>query len=198
MQRILLCIVLVVCSCDLLNPDGPADEPFSLNDNDRQIYALLINTEQIKSSVSRILVVPESNFMEFNEQSDNKEIDEKVTKRLAAHYNLINADTVRWDGYPLDVGIPIRYIERHEIDSIFSIDTSGTLGSEQWHGFYAKYPDVRGYYTFSKIAYNGDSTVALASFSHLYGSLGGDWQLVAFTRESGAWKFYKYVMSIVS
>jgi len=42
--------------------------------------------------------------MGFQEQYDSGKIDDKVTNDLAAQYNRINVDTIRWDEYSLAAG----------------------------------------------------------------------------------------------
>jgi hypothetical protein len=77
---------------------------------------------------------------------------------------------------------------------------SGISAQEDpWKEFYTRFPESKhGILSFSKIAINADSTIAIAYVWWTYEFLGADGGLMSFKKENGIWKAIKYLIMIVS
>jgi hypothetical protein len=77
---------------------------------------------------------------------------------------------------------------------------SGMIAQEDpWKEFCTRFPESKhGILSFSKIAINADSTMAIAYVFWAYQMLGADGGLMSFKRENGIWKVIKYLKMVVS
>jgi hypothetical protein len=89
-------------------------------------------------------------------------------------------------------GDAMRYklISKEELDKAFN-------GGDR-QGFYKKYPDAGGVWTFSRPGYNSARNEAVLSVSHWCGSLCGTGHLYFLARQNGQWKVRNRLMLWIS
>jgi hypothetical protein len=86
--------------------------------------------------------------------------------------------------YPIDQRITFRlpcvWISDQELERIFR--------SDQWVGFYRKYPNSRGLVYLSRVGFNKKMTQALLYFAHQYDSDAGAGYLVLLNKQKNEWE----------
>jgi hypothetical protein len=83
-----------------------------------------------------------------------------------------------------------KLISKEELDKAFN--------EGDWQGFYKKYPDAGGVWTFSRPGYNSARNEAVLSVSHSCGSLCGTGHLYFLAKQNGQWKVQNRLMLWIS
>lgn len=88
--------------------------------------------------------------------------------------------------------IKTKLISKAEVDKLFG------PGGGWWEAFYKSYPNSPGLITFSNVGFNSDGSQALLYIGHSCGGLCGTGHYVLLTKNNGAWKVEKKVMTWIS
>lgn len=83
-----------------------------------------------------------------------------------------------------------KLISKEELDKAFN--------RGDWQGFYKKYPDAGGVWTFSRPGYNSARNESVLSVSHWCGSLCGTGHLYLLAKRNGQWKVRNRLMLWIS
>jgi len=134
---------------------------------------------------------------------DTTEIDTVAQLNLVEAYKKANASQIPWNYSNFDLSDTSKYviISDDTLDKIFadtnypgytSVLDSNEAPSSGWFSLAYRYPGSDGYWKFSRIGFNLDSTKALVYYEHYYSNLGSDYILVGLTKSNNTWVEYKY------
>ena len=152
------------------------------------VYSALINENTSDENINRVLVIQDqptawvgsldeekNTFYDDLLKSSSLLLAETVDD-LRAKNNEAHAFTRRFD-------IKRRYVlvSEKEIEDIFK------EGGGWWEEFYRRYPESRGFATFSRVGFNDDKTQALVYQAYSCGGLCGGGGYVLLVKVNGVW-----------
>jgi hypothetical protein len=161
-----------------------------IEDEEYAVYSALINDSTEDENVNRLLVIMDqpsawTGFMEEERDSFYENILKSSPTLMAETVNDLKAKNNEHHRFTRRFNIKRRYllVSGKVIDDLFS--KNGVGGG--WEKFYQKYPETRGYATFSRVGFNADKTQALVYQAHSCGGLcgGGTYRLLIKT--NGVW-----------
>ena len=182
-------IALFFVNCDnkgdKLEPEFKLSTADKLDDNEYQIYSLILNE---KFTTSNDLVV-------------KQKTSKSISISFANGYN----QPLKTEFPNLDATIFTTLVENnvsaYNLDNKFSISTKTTtlISSEEslyifnskdvnqgWIDFYRKFPNSNGMIEMSRVGFNSDKSQAIVAVGHYYASLGADGLLIYLTKEQNS------------
>jgi hypothetical protein len=160
-----------------------------IEDEEYAVYAALINENTTDENINRPLVIKDqptawmgsleeekNTFYEDLQKSSSILLEETVDDLRAK-----NKETHTF-GRRFDIKRQYILVSEKEIDDIFK------KGGGWWEEFYRRYPETRGFVTFSRVGFNADKTQALVYQAHSCGGLCGGGGYVLLVKVNGVWK----------
>jgi hypothetical protein len=194
-------IALFFVNCDnkgdKLEPEFKLSTADKLDDNEYQIYSLILNE---KFTTSNDLVVKQETTNSISTAFANKYYQPLKTEFPSMDstiFTTIVENNV--SAYNLDdqftVSAKIITLISSEESQYFFISKDINQG---WSDFYEKYPNSNGMIEMSRVGFNSDKSQAIVAVGHYYASLGADGFLIYLTREQNSWKIIKMINTWVS
>jgi hypothetical protein len=164
------------------------EQRHGIEDEEYAVYSALINENTGDENINRPLVIKDkptawvgsleeekSTFYE-DLQKSSPNLSSETLDDLQAKNDETHTFTRRFD-------IKRKYIlvSEKEIDDIFK------KGGGRWEEFYRRYPETRGFVTFSRVGFNNDKTQALVYQAHSCGGLCGGGGYVLLVKINGVW-----------
>jgi hypothetical protein len=158
--------------------DNTQGIPLSAKEN--EIYRTLMHADSLPPGVQGELIY------DVVLSADSVDpYDSLFTPELEKAFFTANSNPGSWRQYRFNIGIPYKFISN---DDLYSIDVITDTPDEFWVEFYKKYPCIRGYWQFSRIAFNTDSTRAILYINGKSGSLCGFSAIYLLTQTSSGWQ----------
>ena len=164
------------------------DQRRGIEDEEYAVYSALINENTSDENINRVLVIKDQPTVWVGSLDEEKNtfyddllkssslLLEETVDDLRAKNKETHAFTRRFD-------IKRRYVlvSEKEIEDIFK------EGGGWWEEFYRRYPESRGFATFSRVGFNADKTQALVYQAHSCGGLCGGGGYVLLVKVNGVW-----------
>jgi hypothetical protein len=153
------------------------------------VYSALINQGTEEENANRLLVIvkqptPWVGFVEKERDSFYEDLLKSSPALMAETVNDLKAKNKDHPQFTRRFNItrPYVLVSEQELESLFS-----KHGIGGWEKFYEKYPESRGYATFSRIGFNPEKTQALVYRGHSCGGLCGGGSYILLVKINGAW-----------
>lgn len=192
-------IALFLVNCDnksdIIEPEFKLSTADKLDDNEYQIYSLILNEEFTSNDLVVTQKTSKSNFSLTNDSFQplkteftniNATIFTALVDNNVLAYNLENKFTV-----------PTKKTTLISYEELLYFFNSKDI-NQGWSNFYRKYPNSNGTIEMSRVGFNSDKSQAIVAVGHYYGSLGADGLLIYLTKEQNSWRIIKTINSWVS
>jgi hypothetical protein len=187
MQRGLIFLVLLLCSCSPSFPRPTVTPPPGIEAEEYAVYSALIRQNPIGYNLGSSLVIREQTVSDAGMFERTLENVHPLPARLVDSYRSRNAASYTL-GRNLDVGQDYTLMSQEESNKIVR------QGGETWTDFEAKYPGATGLLSFSRVGFNANEDEALASMGFHCGDLCGAGGLYLLVKEDGTWKVVEKLM----
>lgn len=159
-----------------------------IEDEEYAVYSALINGNTGDENINRLLVIKDkpSAWVGSLEEEKNTFYEDLLKsssvllKETVDDLRAKNKETHRFTRR-FDIKRQYILVSEKEIDDIFK------KGGGWWEEFYRRYPETRGFVTFSRVGFNVDKTQALVYQSHSCGGLCGGGGYVLLVKVNGVW-----------
>lgn len=162
-----------------------------IEEEEYAVYSALIDAGTEDENVNRPLIIidqPSAWVGSLDEERSSfyEEIMKSSPDLMAETVRDLKAKNEEPHRFTRRFNIKRRYVlvSKKEIDDLFS-GKGGVL--DGWEKFYRKYPQTRGFATFSRVGFNADKTQALVYQAHSCGGLCGGGSYILLTRTNGGW-----------
>ena len=152
------------------------------------VYSTLINKNTAEENANRLLVIQDKPFPwigTLDEERDKfyEELKKSTPALMAETVDDLIAKNKEHHTFTrrFDIKRPYVLVKQKELDSIF--DTDGG----RWEAFRQKFPEARGFSTFSRVGLNADKTQALVYQAHSCGDLCGGGSYLLLVKVNGIW-----------
>jgi hypothetical protein len=152
------------------------------------VYSTLINGNTGEDNVNRPLIIldkPSAWIGMIDSERDKFYEDLQKSSPALMPETLLDLIAKNKEQYTFtrrfEIKRPYTLISEKELDNFFNQDGGG------WEEFYRKYPESRGYSTFSRVGFNADKTQALVYQAHGCGGLCGGGAYVLLVKKNGVW-----------
>ena len=184
-----------------LNRHSPSDEEYV-------VYAAVIERLFAGNKVSFDTQSPVNLLVIKDQTSVDRSGDRLLTKNFSADVG----DYVRqWASALSQETIEdyrIKNNESHQLKDNFSLKVKHVLVQREeleqflkegrWEEFYKKYPDSRGFISFSRVGFNREMNEALVYFEHWCGGLCGSGIYLQLKKEDEGWRVFKVERAWIS
>src|ERR1044071_6206003 len=160
-----------------------------IEEEEYAVYSALINERTDDENVNRSIIImdqpsPWVGFIDEERNSFYEDLLKSSPGLMAETVNDLKAKNKEHHRFTRRFNITRRYVpvSEKEIEDLFSKDVLGG-----WEKFYRKYPETRGYATFSRVGFNAEKTQALVYQAHSCGGLCGGGSYILLTKTSGVW-----------
>lgn len=188
MQRGLLLLVLLLCSCSPGLLRATVTPPPDFEAEEYAIYSALVRQNPIGYNLGSSFVLREQTVVDLDMFERTLENVHKLPSSLVDSYRSRNAVSYTL-GPNLDVEQDYVLMSQEVFDEIFR--KKGSL----WTAFETKYPGASGFITFSRVGFNADGDEALALMGYRCGDLCGAGGLYLLVKEDGNWKVQEELMA---
>lgn len=159
-----------------------------IEDEEYAVYSALINENTGDENINRPLVIKDKPSAWVGSLEEEKST---FYEDLLKSSSILSSETVddlrakneETHTFKRRFDIKRKYIlvSEKEIDDIFK------KGGGWWEEFYRRYPETRGFATFSRVGFNDDKTQALVYQAHSCGGLCGGGAYVLLVKINGVW-----------
>ncbi len=184
MRRVLLLLVLLICSCGPTSPMPTETPPPGIEPKEYAVYSALIRQNPIGYDLGSFIVIREQTTFDAEMFERTLKEDPDLPARLADSYRSRNAASYTL-GPELDVDRDYALMPQDEFDQIFR---QASRGAAMWSDFEAMYPGASGVVNFSRVGFNANGDRALALMGYRCGDLCGTGGLYLLVKEDGNWK----------
>lgn len=152
------------------------------------------------SALPPMLILEEKAALDFTATEDEKsnaQLRSFLKKELAvddtlvSEYLRVTGAPAKWDN-SFSVSTQVRLISEEELHKYFG------EGGTSWDGFHKDFPNAHGIGGFSRVAFNGDHSLALFYTSYTCGGLCGNGNYVLMKKINGEWKETNSAMAWIS
>jgi hypothetical protein len=140
------------------------------------VYSALINENTSDENINRVLVIKDLPTVWVGSLDEEKNT---FYDDLLKSSSLLLAETVD--------DLRAKNKEAHAFTRSFDIKRRYVLVSGWWEEFYRRYPESRGFATFSRVGFNDDKTQALVYQAYSCGGLCGGGGYVLLVKVNGVW-----------
>jgi hypothetical protein len=187
MQRGLMLLILLLCSCSPGTSGSTVTPPPSIEAEEYAVYSALIQQNPIGYNLGAFIVVQEQTVADLDMFERTLENVDKLPSSLVDSYRSRNAASYTLT-LNLDVEQDYVLMPQEEFDKIL-----GRKGA-RWTDFEARYPGGSGMIVFSRVGFNADGDEALVSMGYRCGDLCGAGGLYLLVKEEGTWKVQDTLM----
>ncbi len=188
MQRGLMLLILLLCSCRPGSSRPTATLPPGIEPEEYAVYSALIRQNPIGYNLGSSLVVREQTVADLDMFERTLENVHRLPTSLVDSYRSRNAAPYTLDPN-LDVEQAYALMPQQEFDQIFR------QGGSVWARFQAEYPEAGGLITFSRVGFNAKEDQALALFGFRCDDLCGAGGLYLLVKEDDNWKVQETLMA---
>ena len=187
MQRGLLILVLLLCSCGPGLSKVTVTPPPNIEAEEYAVYSALVRQNPIGYNLGSSFVVRENTMADLDMFERTLENVHKLPSSLVDSYRSRNAASYTL-GPNLDIEQDYVMMPQEVFDEILLKKGS------RWTDFEAKYPGASGFVIFSRVGFNADGDEALATMGYRCGDLCGAGGLYILVKEYGSWKVQETLM----
>ncbi len=167
-----------------------------VSDTERYAVYSTVLKEVFVDDSNKLLVIEDKTADDFTADNDKhwdylKQGLAPISQATIDDFKSKNAKTSSLED-KFTVTIKTKLISKAEVDKFFA--PSGGW----WEAFYKSYPNSPGLITFSNVGFNSDGSQALLYIGHSCGGLCGTGHYVLLTKNNGAWRVEKKVMTWIS
>jgi hypothetical protein len=188
MQRGLLLLILLLCSCSPGSLKPTVTPPPDIEAEEYAIYSALIQQNPIGYNLGASFVVREQTVGGLDMFERTLENVHRLPSSLVDSYRSRNAASYTL-GPNLDIEQDYVLMPQQVFEEIFL--KRGSL----WTDFEAKYPGASGFVTFSRVGFSADGDEALVDMGYRCGDLCGAGGLYLLVKEDGNWKVQEELMA---
>ena len=187
MQRGLLILVLLLCSCGPGLSKATVTPSPNIETEEYAVYSALVRQNPIGYNLGSSFVVRENTVADLDMFERTLENVRKLPSSLVDSYRSRNTASYTLSR-DLDIEQDYAMMPQKVFDEI--LRTKGA----QWTDFQAKYPGASGFVVFSRVGFNADGDEAMASIGYRCGDLCGAGGLYILVKEDGNWKVQETLM----
>jgi hypothetical protein len=170
-------------------PSSDKTRQQGIEDEEYAVYSALINASLNDENRNRPLVIEETpspwiGFIDEERASFYDDLKKSSPALLAETVDDLQAKNKESHKFErrFDIGRPYLLISEKELEDIFQEGGGGG-----WDEFFQKYPQARGFATFSRVGFNQEKTQALVYQAHSCGGLCGGGSYVLLVKSNGVW-----------
>jgi hypothetical protein len=187
MQRGLMLLALLLCSCGPGLPKATVTPSPSIEAEEYAVYSALIRQNPIGYDLGSSFVVRENTRADLDMFERTLENVHRLPTSLVDSYRARNAASYTLNSN-LDIEQDYVLMPQEVFDQIL-----GRKGA-RWVDFETKYPGASGFILFSRVGFNADGDQALADMGYRCGDLCGAGGLYLLVKEDGNWKVQETLM----
>jgi hypothetical protein len=187
MQRGLLILVLLLCSCRPGLSRATVTPSPNIEAEEYAVYSALVRQNPIGYNLGSSIAIREQTVAGLDMFERTLENVHRLPSSLVDSHRSRNAASYTLGPY-LDVEQDYVMMPQEVFDETFR--KKGSL----WTDFEAKYPGASGFVTFSRVGFNADGDEALAEMGYRCGDLCGAGGLYILVKEDGNWKVQETLM----
>ena len=188
MQRGLMILVLLLCSCGPGLSKATVTPPPTIEAEEYAVYSALVRQNPIGYNLGSSFVVREQTVADLDMFERTLENVHRLPSSLVDSYRSRNATSYTLDRN-LDVEQDYVMMPQEVFDEIL------LKRGSRWTDFEAKYPGASGFVTFSRVGFNADGDEALVDMGYRCGDLCGAGGLYLLVKEEGSWKVQEELMA---
>jgi len=186
MQRGLMILVLLLCSCGPSLPKATVTPSPNIEAEEYAVYSALVRQNPIGYNLGSSFVVRENTRADLDMFERTLEVH-KIPSSLADSYRSRNAAS-----YTLEPNLDIEQDYVMMPQEVF--DEILLKKGSRWTDFEAKYPGASGFILFSRVGFNADGDEAIASMGYRCDDMCGAGGLYILVKEDGNWKVQETLM----